>query len=73
VGGVVMGLSEYIFDWKNPKISTWKKCLRITFLHNFNDIECRGSTAQQIAMMLLARHEKELKEDELEFIKGLLK
>lgn len=62
-----------MFDWKNPKINNWKKCLRIVFLHGWVDVNPRGFTAQETAIMILAKHEKDLKEDELEFVKGLLK
>jgi hypothetical protein len=62
-----------MFDWKNPKISSWKKVLRIVFLHNFTDINPRGITAQETAIQILAKYEKDLSPDELEFIKGLLR
>jgi hypothetical protein len=62
-----------MFDWRNPKISNWKKLLRIKFNHGFNDIDCRGLSAQEIAIDIIRKHEKELAEDELEFVKGLLK
>jgi hypothetical protein len=71
--GTGTGLSEYMFDWKNPKISTWKKCLRIVYKHGFEDIRCKGNTAQEISMELLRLHEKELTPEELEFVKGLLR
>jgi len=66
-------LSEYMFDWKNPKISNWKKVLRIVFLHGFTDINPRGITAQETAMQILAKYEKDLTQEELEFVKGLLR
>lgn len=67
------GLKEYLFDWRNPKISNWRKLLRIKFIHNFVDIDCRGLSAQEVAIDLMARHKAELKPDELEFVEGLLK
>ena len=68
-----MTLTDYMFDWRNPKITNWRKLLRIRLIHNFADIDCRGLSAQEIAVDLMRKHEKELAEDELEFIKGLLK
>jgi hypothetical protein len=62
-----------MFDWKNPKISNWKKVLRIVFLHGFTDINPRGITAQETAMQILAKYEKDLTQEELEFVKGLLR
>ena len=68
-----MSVSEYVFDWKNPDISNWKKILRLKFIHNFEDIKCRGVSPQEVAIDILKKHEKDLKEDELEFVRGLLK
>jgi hypothetical protein len=62
-----------MFDWRNPKITNWKKLLRIRLLHGFEDIDCRGLSPQEIAMDILRKHEKELTPEEIEFIKGLLK
>jgi hypothetical protein len=62
-----------MFDWKNPKINNWKKVLRIVFLHGFEDVNPRGVTAQEAAMTILVRHEKDITPEELEFLKGLLK
>lgn len=68
-----MSVSEYLFDWKNPNISNWKKILRLKLIHGFEDIECRGISPQEVAIEILKKHEKDLKDDELEFVKGLLR
>lgn len=68
-----MTLSEYMFDWRNPKMTNWKKVLRLKFNHGFSDIDCRGLSAQEIAMDIIRNHEKELTPEELEFVKGLLR
>jgi hypothetical protein len=61
-----------MFDWRNPKITNWKKLLRIKFNHGFTDIDCRGLSAQEVASDILLKHEKELAIDELEFVKSVL-
>jgi hypothetical protein len=60
------------FNWRNPKITNWKKILRIKFNHSFKDIDCRGLSAQEVASDILRLHKKDLSEEELEFIKSVL-
>jgi len=67
-----MAFDEF-FDWKNPKISNWKKVLRIQFRHEIHEVMLRGLTAQEGARILLTRFKKRLDKDEIEFLEGLMK
>jgi hypothetical protein len=69
---VVDDLNDHFFNWRDVHISNWKKVLRIIFLHGFIDIDCRGYSANESARRLLILHEKDLKEDEIDFLKSLL-
>jgi hypothetical protein len=61
------------WDWKDDKISDWRKLLRICFNHGFKDIDCRGIGVDEIAKKLKGLHWNDLKPDELEFIEGILR
>lgn len=64
---------DEFFDWRDKRISNWKKVLRIAFRHEFKDVHVRGYTAQESALMILNLHKKDLDKDEIEFLQGLQK
>jgi hypothetical protein len=66
-------LKKIMFDWRNPKITNWRKLLRIKLLHGFTDIDCRGLSAQEIGIDMLKKHRDKLTKEELQFVESLFK
>ncbi len=67
-------MKDFIYNWKAPKITSWRRLLRIVFLHGWQDhINCRGYTAIELATIIKEKHEKDLKPEELAFVNEVLK
>jgi len=67
-------MKDNFFDWKAKGVTSWKKLLRIVFTHGWQkDINCRGISAMEIALKIMRLHKDELKEDERDFVKSLLR
>jgi hypothetical protein len=67
-----MGKGDGFFDWRDTKISKWRRVLRLILAHSWKD-NIRGYTAEESARLVLIKHNKRLTKEEKKFLEETYK